>query len=619
MWQPAHIYVENNDVAVGTNVDTVNFGGDFLVSADPLTQANVSIANDALNFTEFSDSLVLDATTSIDMDTNSANFIFDGGSLYIGYTGNVGIGTTAPGAKLEVAGQVKITGGTPGANKVLTSDVDGLATWQSLSVLESVSSVSNSDGTLTISPTTGNIIASLNLGNANTWTGVQSLTANTYFPGSGIWNTSGNVGIGTTAPGQKLDIAGALRLGANGGANDVLNTASGSAPSGDLYWGSRTVCDSSGNCSGTGAGIGGSGTTSYIPRFASTYNLEDSVIYNGGANVGIGITSPASLLDVNGTTWLRGAAGGTSGLFVNSSGNVGIGTTTPSNNLHIANTADAAIFLQADTDNATESDNPFIKLSQDGGAVQGIFGLVGDAGRDPEHVAYTGTLGNSILIGGQTSLEAIHFGTNDTVRMTVDTSGNVGIGTTAPTYLLSVGSTSQFGVNSSGIALLPDGAVGTPALSFTGDTNTGLYRIGADKIGLITGGVATQGVTIDSSGNVGIGTTGPSYKLSVSGGGQFTSGVKLDGYATGLGGAGYSQNAIYRYTTDGSTAVRAPSVGGLRLGGNDIESNPWMMFAPNSGNVGIGTTSPSEKLDIAGALRLGANGGANDVLNTASG
>lgn len=44
--------------------------------------------------------------------------------------GNVGVGTTAPGAKLEVAGQLKITGGTPGANKVLTSDATGLATWQ---------------------------------------------------------------------------------------------------------------------------------------------------------------------------------------------------------------------------------------------------------------------------------------------------------------------------------------------------------------------------------------------------------------------------------------------------------------------------------------------------------
>ncbi len=44
--------------------------------------------------------------------------------------GNLGIGTTNPGAKLEVAGQVKITGGNPGAGKVLTSDASGLASWQ---------------------------------------------------------------------------------------------------------------------------------------------------------------------------------------------------------------------------------------------------------------------------------------------------------------------------------------------------------------------------------------------------------------------------------------------------------------------------------------------------------
>lgn len=44
--------------------------------------------------------------------------------------GNVGIGTAAPGAKLEVAGQVKITGGSPGLGKVLTSDAAGLATWE---------------------------------------------------------------------------------------------------------------------------------------------------------------------------------------------------------------------------------------------------------------------------------------------------------------------------------------------------------------------------------------------------------------------------------------------------------------------------------------------------------
>lgn len=45
-------------------------------------------------------------------------------------SGNVGIGTATPGAKLEVAGQVKITGGTPGTDKVLVSDSSGLAGWE---------------------------------------------------------------------------------------------------------------------------------------------------------------------------------------------------------------------------------------------------------------------------------------------------------------------------------------------------------------------------------------------------------------------------------------------------------------------------------------------------------
>lgn len=86
----------------------------------------------------------------------AAKYIATGGAVYFGATsgsanpdaaisnaagttlmtlqngGNVGIGTTAPGAKLEVAGQVKITGGAPGAGKVLTSDATGLATWAAL-------------------------------------------------------------------------------------------------------------------------------------------------------------------------------------------------------------------------------------------------------------------------------------------------------------------------------------------------------------------------------------------------------------------------------------------------------------------------------------------------------
>ena len=50
--------------------------------------------------------------------------------LSIDENGSVGIGTADSGAKLEVAGQIKITGGSPGAGKVLTSDDSGLAAWE---------------------------------------------------------------------------------------------------------------------------------------------------------------------------------------------------------------------------------------------------------------------------------------------------------------------------------------------------------------------------------------------------------------------------------------------------------------------------------------------------------
>ena len=91
-------------------------------------------------------------------------------------TGNVGIGTISPTAKIEVAGQVKITGGSPAAGKVLTSDSSGLASW---AVPDSVAETDPKVGTSATN-------------RVPKWNGTTLV--------DGSITDNGNVGIGTTTP-----------------------------------------------------------------------------------------------------------------------------------------------------------------------------------------------------------------------------------------------------------------------------------------------------------------------------------------------------------------------------------------------------------------------------------
>ena len=104
--------------------------------------------------------------------------------------GNTGFGTSAPDTTLHIVGNIKMVDGTEAAGKVLTSDINGLATWQTLPSGD-------------------------NLGNH---TATQTLNLNGhYLSGDGgsegvFVNNSGKVGIGTSNPSEALEVEGHTQL-----------------------------------------------------------------------------------------------------------------------------------------------------------------------------------------------------------------------------------------------------------------------------------------------------------------------------------------------------------------------------------------------------------------------
>ncbi len=115
---------------------------------------------------------------------------------------------------------------------------------------------------------------------------------------------------------------------------------------------------------------------------------------------------------------------------IDSSGNLGIGTSSPNVDLHIVHAGGAGLKLETDGDN----DANFIQFITSSGSSQGYVGNESSsAGTN-----FTGTLARAFVLGSTASGTATQFISAGTVKTTIDSSGNVGIGTTSPSNKLDV-------------------------------------------------------------------------------------------------------------------------------------------------------------------------------------
>lgn len=186
--------------------------------------------------------------------------------------------------------------------------------------------------------------------------------------------------------------------------------------------------------------------------------------------------------------------------------------------------------------------------------------------------------------------------------MRIDSSGNVGIGTTSPGRLLTLsGGTSPY------LSLVSNTTGGSPAIFFgdTADDNEGriTYSNASDYMALFT--AATERIRIDSSGDVGIGTTSPTDKLDVNGGVTAdyfrTDTTNTDFNLISRNSAGNTTLYVQSATSDTNQRIAQFNYGGATA---NTGQNVLVVAKDNSyfvnTNVGIGTTSPSRKLEVSG-------------------
>ncbi len=354
------------------------------------------------------------------------------------------------------------------------------------------------------------------------WSGVSSTSSDV--------GRSGKVGIGTTSPDASFHVAGDSYFGTTSGANpfrigrhasrDALNEEEVRFTVDDAWYTQHYIQDESNanfslQLESTGSESGSVSFAELQARSTGMFNWDDKLYVATNGNVGIGTTSPASLLHVHGSVRFSnlGTGSETTGLMIDGSGNVSART------LNIANWNNAYSW----GDHATEgylTDFTELDPTWDGDAnTSSDIGRTGKVG-----IGTTSPANKLELVDGVFHIEKSDFGFITMKRL--------GFG--SETEWLISPSSNFFSI------------FGDDALRMRAD-GTDTYAFGATgDFGTIGSGYFQNNLYVDN--NVGIGTTSPSAKLHVSGNSYITTYM-------GVGAAPNTENRIYASNGSGDPVI----------------------------------------------------------------
>ena len=185
------------------------------------------------------------------------------------------------------------------------------------------------------------------------------------------------------------------------------------------------------------------------------------------------------------------------------------------------------------------------------------------------------------------------------------TLNSTGVASNGSLVLQSNGTTAAVTIDTSQRAAFVAGTEALPAITTTGDTNTGMWFPAADTIAFSEGGA--EAMRIDSDGDVGIGTSSPSDKLTVISAGTQVGSTNFRNIAR-IGLATNDASVLLGYDVSAGSAILAstnnyPIAFWTSIAGTYAEK----MRIDSSGNVGIGTSSPSYKLDVSATSFIAAS------------